>query len=326
MDPSFKQVPLILTSSKILSTTTDSGLVKKRRLSECSETSSTNSTADRNALNEKFLELSLDSHTRFQSSEDDSIKIEDTMPNLHTITIPKPMRLPQASPGEKTVESPPKNDSFLENLIKMSQNDVQGISKYLNLDLNSKMPAWDKVITNSTPNEKFKMGSVFTSYLHSPFSLPFMRPEIFAASSRHMSDSQFSGGSTGSDSEFLSSKYQYKGKRIGPLSEKERKQKVDQYLEKKANRKWKHIRYNIRKDLADQRERVQGRFVKTPKMFSHSDLMQKNQEKEKEKMLLENTIKNNSDFVFNNNLSLSSSLGKRSGKLDALDDSSNNSM
>jgi len=324
MDPSFKQVPLILTSSKILSTPTDSGLVKKRRLSECSDASSTNSTADRNALNEKFLELSLDNHARLGSPEDDSIKIEEPLPSLHTITIPKPVRMPQMSPGEKTVESPPKNDSFLENLIKMSQNDVQGISKYLNLDLNSKMPAWDKVIGNSTQNEKFKMGSIFTSYLHSPFSLPFMRPEIFAPSGRHLSDSQFSGGSTGSDSDLLSSKYQYKGKRIGPLTEQERKKKIDQYLEKKANRKWKHIRYNIRKDLADQRERVQGRFVKTPKMFSHSDLMQKNQEKEKEKMLLENTIKNNSDFVMNNNpLSLSSSLGKRTGKPDYFDDSSN---
>ena len=50
---------------------------------------------------------------------------------------------------------------------------------------------------------------------------------------------------------------------IGPLTEKERNEKLTKFREKKKNRKWKSIRYNIRKDLADQRERFQGRFVKT---------------------------------------------------------------
>ncbi len=40
---------------------------------------------------------------------------------------------------------------------------------------------------------------------------------------------------------------------IGPLTFEERKIKVDNYLEKKKNRKWKKIRYTIRKNLADNR-------------------------------------------------------------------------
>ena len=50
---------------------------------------------------------------------------------------------------------------------------------------------------------------------------------------------------------------------IGKLTEEERKKKIERYLEKKKNRKGKMIRYDIRKNLADQRKRVQGKFVKT---------------------------------------------------------------
>ncbi len=53
---------------------------------------------------------------------------------------------------------------------------------------------------------------------------------------------------------------------VGPLTLEERTEKINRYLEKKKKRKWKYVRYNIRKDLADQRQRVQGRFVKTNKI------------------------------------------------------------
>ena len=40
-------------------------------------------------------------------------------------------------------------------------------------------------------------------------------------------------------------------KMIGPLTEEERKLKLEKYLEKKKNRKWKIVKYTIRKSLAD---------------------------------------------------------------------------
>ena len=309
MDLSFKQVPLVLTSSKVITSPTDSGMFKKRRLSECSDSSNTNSISDKSSLNERFLELTLDNNSKLQSP-DDQIKIEDSMPSIHTITIPKPVRLNQMRTEENPAE-PPKNDNFLGNLIKMSQNDVQGISKYLNLDINAKFHTWEKVTNNPGTQEKFKMSSIFTSFFNSPLGNPFLKPDLF--SQQFMSDSQASG-STHSDSEF---KFNYKEKYIGNLTQEQRQEKLNKYMEKKNNRKWKHIRYNIRKDLADKRERVQGRFVKTPKMFSHSDLMTKVQDKDK--MVIENGIKNNSDIA-TNNLSLSSSLGKRSAKSDLFED------
>jgi len=316
-DLSYKQVPLVLTSSKVFTSPTDSGMFKKRRLSECSDSSNTNSISDKSSLNERFLELSLENNSKLQSP-DDQVKIEDTMPNLHTITIPKPVRLNQARAEDNPLEIPSKNDNFFGNLIKMSQNDVQGISKYLNLDINAKFHTWEKMTSSAGSKEKFKMSSIFTSFLSTPLNNPYLKPELF--SQNLLSDSQASG-STHSDSEFLSQKFHYKEKYIGNLTQEQRQEKINKYMEKKNNRKWKHIRYNIRKDLADKRERVQGRFVKTPKMFSHSDLMTKDKEKEKDKMLIENGIRNNSDFT-TNHLSLSSSLGKRSAKSDLFEDSS----
>ena len=38
---------------------------------------------------------------------------------------------------------------------------------------------------------------------------------------------------------------------IGPLTAEQRKEKVDRYLEKKKNRKWKNVRYDVRRNLAE---------------------------------------------------------------------------
>lgn len=104
---------------------------------------------------------------------------------------------------------------------------------------------------------------------------------------------------------------------MGFLTVEQRREKVAKYLEKKKNRKWKHIRYNIRKDLADKRERIQGRFVKTNKCLSHSDIIARSK-------FNENLLDNNSGFSGkNSDLSLSlTNLGKRADKIDLLDDSS----
>lgn len=49
---------------------------------------------------------------------------------------------------------------------------------------------------------------------------------------------------------------------IGPITRKERREKIERYLEKKKKRNWKAIRYEVRKDLAEKRLRSHGRFVK----------------------------------------------------------------
>lgn len=55
---------------------------------------------------------------------------------------------------------------------------------------------------------------------------------------------------------------------VGPLSFDERQERIRRYLEKKKNRKWKNIRYSVRKNLAEKRQRCQGRFVKSKVPFA----------------------------------------------------------
>jgi hypothetical protein len=75
-------------------------------------------------------------------------------------------------------------------------------------------------------------------------NIPFLSPEILNATKKY--------APSGSDS--LKSS-QTKSHYIGTLTRDERAEKIEKYLEKKKSRKWKHIRYTIRKDLADKRER-----------------------------------------------------------------------
>ena len=53
---------------------------------------------------------------------------------------------------------------------------------------------------------------------------------------------------------------------VGPLTRTERADKVKRYLDKKKNRTFGKVRYQCRKELAQKRTRVQGRFVKTSEM------------------------------------------------------------
>lgn len=53
---------------------------------------------------------------------------------------------------------------------------------------------------------------------------------------------------------------------IGPLTRTEREDKLRRYRDKKKNRSFGKVRYQCRKELAQKRTRVQGRFVKTGDM------------------------------------------------------------
>ena len=51
--------------------------------------------------------------------------------------------------------------------------------------------------------------------------------------------------------------------RIGKLTAEERLKKVQRYIEKRRRRMWqKKVSYSCRKETADQRLRIKGRFVK----------------------------------------------------------------
>ena len=54
-----------------------------------------------------------------------------------------------------------------------------------------------------------------------------------------------------------------KGGRIGIYSPEARKKRLDRFFEKKKHRVWKrNIKYDVRKNFADSRVRVKGRFVR----------------------------------------------------------------
>jgi len=137
-----------------------------------------------------------------------------------------------------------------------------------------------------------------------------MMKELYT-SSQKPSESQDSNNKSG-DSEVFDTKLLFKENYVGKLTKAERQQKVEKFLEKKQHRKWKSIRYTVRKDLANSRKREQGRFVKAnTNQLSQSALSGKTKE-----TVITKKLQNNSDVTFNS-LSLStSSLGKRSGKPD----------
>ncbi|CAD8131892.1 unnamed protein product [Paramecium pentaurelia] len=82
------------------------------------------------------------------------------------------------------------------------------------------------------------------------------------------------------DDYLIEQKLLYPGQK---LSKEERAAKVAAYLEKKKNRQWKQVKYTVRKNLAEFRQREQGRFTKTDKpRFNQSLIMLDKEERKME--------------------------------------------
>jgi len=301
--------PLILSNSQIISS--PFGTVKKRRLSECSDSSNT---SDGSLLGKKFLDLNLD------SSSDNSMKAEDPIPMVRPINIPKPIRVTHIQ-EEPSSDKPFKSENYIESLFRNKQNPLSGIAKYLTLDVESKIQDLQKLTNTTGTTEKFKISSILTSPIYNALAFPIMK-ELYASTSQKPSESQESNETKG-DSELFGQKLAYKENYVGKLTKAERQLKVEKFLEKKQRRQWKSIRYTVRKDLANSRKREQGRFVKANNnnnTLSQSALSTKTKDKENASSVGSQKLKNNSDVTFNT-LSLSSSLGKRPGKADLFADS-----
>ncbi len=303
------QTPLILSNSQVISS--PFGTCKKRRLSECSDSSNT---SDGSLLGKKFLDLNLD------SSSDNSMRTEESVPVVRPLNIPKPIRVTHIQ-EEPSSDKAFKSENYIESLFRNKQNPLSGIAKYLTLDVESKIQDLQKLTNTTGSNEKFKISSILTSPLYNALAFPIMK-ELYASSSQKPSESQESNENKG-DSEPFGQKLAYKENYVGKLTKAERQLKVEKFLEKKQRRQWKSIRYTVRKDLANSRKREQGRFVKANNnnnnnnTLSQSALSSKTKDKENAGS---QKLKNNSDVTFNS-MSLSSSLGKRPGKADLFADS-----
>jgi len=199
-------------------------ITKKRKLSDYSEIS-TNTKNE--SLNESFLNLTLASNSNSQF-------------HLSEVKIPKPIRnckdhsILTSSNKEKIL-----NDSK-ENVFKKF-----AIEKNLNYFPETYKGKTISYKTISNLIDSKNLSSKTPTFLYLPFGVPMNVIDLLMKIETKKENEN-----------------EEKVRFVGPLTVKERNEKLRKYQEKKKNRKWKSIRYNIRKDLADQRERFQGRFVK----------------------------------------------------------------
>ncbi|KAM3142272.1 hypothetical protein pb186bvf_005681 [Paramecium bursaria] len=92
---------------------------------------------------------------------------------------------------------------------------------------------------------------------------------------------------------------------IGRLTREEHQEKVRKFWEKKRNRLWQPVKYKERKILADKRDRVQGRFKKSDKP-KYNELMtlsnDSNQFKKEDKDYRKQQIQLANSYDFNNSV------------------------
>lgn len=183
------------------------------------------------------------------------------------------------------------NEKFGSHFAKMSQSSIPTPSTGTNSDDSAE----------GVETTKVKSASMYANLLKPAMPFPLLGTDYLASFMSSLTDKKPMAANRQSDP-FIKRTSYLGNPFIGYANRDLRRQKVERYLEKKKNRKWKHIRYSVRKDLADKRERNQGRFVKTNKMLSHSEMMQRVKQMEEKK---------NAELT---------NLGKRADKTNLLDD------
>jgi hypothetical protein len=213
-------------------------IFKKRRLSS---SESDDSFEQKSSLDASFSGLNLN-----QSA---TLPVTNTFDSSLYIKVPTPIRAHSTTRRQETSHSE-NNSKICKTYIKdlMSSKSIQDITKCLQLGKEENEEAkLEPIIPKPKDVAKETASSILRSaghpFIYFPFGIPSNLGELLAASCRTAAPPK---------------------KYIGPLTEEERNKKVQRYWEKKKNKQWKTIRYNVRKNLADQRERFQGRFVKNP--------------------------------------------------------------
>jgi len=229
--------------------TTQEFINKKRKLSEDYSQGSTNTRKE--SMNDSFTCIKNNS----------AIPLKNTSSDF-SVNIPKPIR---PCYSNKKINNPGLNNAFNESqklvdkLLKMKLNDMKPITDYLQKQQEVEKHASGKdreTKDEAKPDDPKKIANdKYSSFplFYFPFGVPLGKT-TFSEFLHSFEEMKKTSSQTPS--------IQF----VGPLTLEERNQKVKRYLEKKKKRKWKYVRYNIRKDLADQRQRVQGRFVKTNKI------------------------------------------------------------
>ena len=202
-------------------------IIKKRKLSNYSE----NSTNSKNeSLNESFSNLNITNSSIHQAKFQTTIEVK----------IPQPLYYKE---GARMLTSLP----IKENNSNVKTENINIFKKFA-IEKNFMHIGGNMKIKGSTLqySEVKNQKKLLPPFLYMPFGVPMNIIDVILKSDKKVAEEE-------------------KTRFIGPLTLTERNEKLKKYQEKKKNRKWKSIRYNIRKDLADQRERFQGRFVKTNK-------------------------------------------------------------
>jgi hypothetical protein len=120
MDNPLRNIPLVLTPNKVFKEVNgDSGLTKKRKLSMSSDSSDSNSTVEKNLLNDQFSELTLEFRPKAKSDDNGMIKLEEPQ-SFSGLAIPKPMRLGKPIEEQTKINISPPKDQLMGDIIKMT--------------------------------------------------------------------------------------------------------------------------------------------------------------------------------------------------------------
>jgi hypothetical protein len=255
--PPLPHLPFISTKEEFKDVTLKEGFIRKRKLSDYHSESSTNTRKE--SLNESFNGLNLNNNSGCSS-----------LGNESNISIPKPIRPNKISIPINPITFNNEQGKVIERLFDFKLNDINAFEKYRKIQQEGSSPQKmvEEPLPNSNSNNKNmtpptalnnnlippiqqSQPALNIPMCYFPFGMPIGKTSFTDLLQKNFEDLK----------QLQNTNIQF----LGPLTLEERAAKVNKYLEKKKNRKWKYVRYSVRKDLADQRQRVQGRFVKTNK-------------------------------------------------------------